>query len=144
MKIKTKFHYVSTESEHMRLYEQVCNLYETKGGSMKKQFGAVLLVGTMVFLGANSVFAGTNDPGIQQREQNQERRIDQGVASGQLTPREAGILETKEARIQQNEARMKADGNLTVRERRKLNRQQNQASRAIYRKKHNQRNVAVQ
>ncbi len=111
---------------------------------MKKQFGAVLLIGTIILLGANAVFAGTNDPGIQQREQNQEKRIDQGVASGQLTPREAGRLETKEARIQQNEARMKADGNLTVRERRKLNRQQNQASRAIYRKKHNQRNVTVQ
>jgi len=93
---------------------------------------------------ASATYAGTNDPRIQQREQNQERRIDQGVASGALTPREAGRLEAREAKIQQDEQRMKSDGNLTRAERRKLTREQNRASRAIYRKKHNNRTVNVQ
>ena len=34
------------------------------------------------------VFAQANTPGIDQRQMNQERRIDQGIASGQLTERE--------------------------------------------------------
>ncbi len=90
------------------------------------------------------VFAQTNDPGIQKRMGNQEGRIEQGVKSGQLTPREAGRLEAEQARIQQNEQRMKADGNLSARERAKLTREQNKASRDIYRLKHNDRKVNTQ
>lgn len=93
---------------------------------------------------AATALAGTNDPAIQQREQNQQQRIEQGVQSGRLTPREAGRLEGQQARIQQREARMKADGNLTARERAKLTRQQNRANRNIYRKKHNDRQAVVQ
>ncbi|TWJ32705.1 hypothetical protein [Geobacter argillaceus] len=93
---------------------------------------------------ATAVYAGnTNDPGIQQREQNQEKRIQQGIKSGELTPKEAGRLETEQARIKQDEARMKADGNLTKKERAKLRREQNRASRDIYRKKHNEREVTA-
>jgi hypothetical protein len=44
---------------------------------------------------------GTNDPGIQQRMQNQEQRIDQGIRSGQLTPKETGKLEAEQAKIRQ-------------------------------------------
>ena len=38
-------------------------------------------------------------PRIDQREANQEKRIEQGVASGQLTPRETKRLEMHEKRI---------------------------------------------
>ncbi len=93
---------------------------------------------------AATALAGTNDLVIQQRELNQQQRVEQGVQSGQLTPHEAGRLEGQQARIQQREARMKADGNLTGKERAKLTRQQNRASRNIYRKKHNSRQAAVQ
>ena len=62
-----------------------------------------------------------------------------GVQSGALTPKEAGRLEAQQARIAQEEARMKADGNLTKAERAKLTHDQNRASKAIYRKKHNNR-----
>lgn len=104
---------------------------------------AALIAAFTLTLAADAALAGTNDPGIQQREQNQQQRIDQGVASGQLTPREAGKLDAQQARIQQREARMKADGNLTAAERRKLTREQDRASRNIYRKKHNNRTAAV-
>jgi uncharacterized protein HemX len=96
-------------------------------------------------LHAGSVHAGhIDDPGIQQREQNQQQRIQQGVKSGELTPREAGRMESRQARITQNEERMKADGKLSRSERKKLAHEQNRASRNIYRKKHNERTVAVQ
>ena len=86
----------------------------------------------------------TNDPGIQQRMQNQDRRIDQGVNSGQLTPRETGRLEAEQAKIKQDELRMKSDGNLTAKERTKLTKEQNRASKDIYRLKHNARQTKTQ
>lgn len=84
---------------------------------------------------------GTGDPGIQQRMQNQERRIDQGVKSGELTPKEAGKLEAEQARIQQTEQRMKSDGQLTSKERQKLHTMQDRSSDRIYRQKHDRRKV---
>jgi len=78
---------------------------------------------------------------INQRKENQQDRIAQGVKSGQLTPRETRHLEAREAHINHQEARMKAanGGHLTPGERAKINREQNQTSRAIYRDKHNAR-----
>jgi hypothetical protein len=86
---------------------------------------------------------GTNDPGIQQRMQNQQQRIDQGINSGQLTPREAGRLEAEEARIKQDELRMKSDGNLTPAERQRLNRELDKSSGDIYRQKHDAQTANV-
>lgn len=108
------------------------------------------IVQTLTLTIATALLAGTalagptDDPRIQQRQQNQERRIDQGVASGALTPRETGRLEAQQAKIQQDEQRMKSDGVLTRAERKKLTREQDRASRSIYRKKHNVRAVNVQ
>jgi hypothetical protein len=85
---------------------------------------------------AVTAYGQTNDPMVRKREQRQEKRIDQGVQSGELTPREAGRLEREQARIKQDEERMKADGKLTPQERRKLRREQNRASRHVYREKH--------
>ncbi len=75
-------------------------------------------------------------PRVDQRQAQQERRIDQGVASGQLTRREAGRLEAQQARINRAEGRAKADGKVTAGERRHLTRMQNRASRHIKREKH--------
>ena len=75
-------------------------------------------------------------PGIDQRQANQERRIDQGVASGELTRREARRLERQQHRIDRAENRAKADGVVTADERRALRHRQNHASRHIYRQKH--------
>lgn len=99
-------------------------------------------VGVLISM-TGTLLAGSNDPVVQKREQNQERRIGQGIKSGQLTPAEAGRLEAEQAKIKQDEERMKADGNLTKKERAKLRREQNRASRDIYRKKHNERKVRV-
>lgn len=92
---------------------------------------------------AGSAFAGTNDPRIDRRQEQQEKRIEQGVQSGTLTPKEAGRLEAQQARIAQEEARMKADGNLTKAERAKLTHDQNRTNKAIYRKKHNNRTAST-
>lgn len=97
-----------------------------------------------IILAAAAVYAGpTDDPIVQKREQNQEKRIEQGVKSGELTPREARKLEAQQAKIKQDETRMKSDGKLTKAERAKLTREQNRSSKNIYRKKHNNRKVNV-
>lgn len=110
---------------------------------MKQHIATLSMAGIICILAAGAAMAGTNDPMIERRQINQERRIDQGVKSGQLTPAEAGRLEAQQATIQQQEERMKSDGNLSASERRALARQQNRASRNIYRKKHNVRQVNV-
>lgn len=78
---------------------------------------------------------------IQQRKANQQERIANGVASGQMTARETGHIERQEAGINREERGMRAqdNGHLTHQDRRILNHQQNQESRRIYRDKHNHR-----
>ncbi|MBF0345912.1 MAG: hypothetical protein HQL06_17000 [Nitrospirae bacterium] len=85
-----------------------------------------------------------DDPVIKARERNQQRRINQGIRSGELTPQEAARLEGREAKIKQDEQRMKSDGKLTRAERRKLNKELNRSSHAIYKKKLNNRRVQTQ
>jgi hypothetical protein len=108
------------------------------------RFGKTIgMAGFIGFLGAGAAFAQTNDPGIRQKMENQQKRIDQGVASGALTPREAGKLEAEQARIKQTEGRMNADGNLTSKERQKLNNMQDNASNKIYRQKYDRQKAPV-
>lgn len=78
---------------------------------------------------------------IQRRKENQQARIGQGVASGQLTPGETANLEHKEGKLNREirNDRKANDGKLTAQERRQINRQQNHLSRNIYRDKHNGR-----
>jgi predicted transglutaminase-like cysteine proteinase len=110
---------------------------------MRRFIIMMLTVMAMLFLAGFAFAASTDDPGIQKREAIQQKRIDQGVKSGQLTPKETGKLERQQTKIKQDEERMKADGKLTPQERRKLKREQNRANRNIYRKKHNEREVDV-
>ena len=78
----------------------------------------------------------TSTPRIDQRQANQERRIEAGEKSGQLTQREAARLEKGQARVQKMENKATADGKVTAKERRKIERAQNKQSRRIYREKH--------
>lgn len=79
---------------------------------------------------------GTETPRVDQRQANQDKRIDQGVASGQLTKREAARLERQQSRIDKAEAVAKADGTVTKKERAKLHHMQDHASADIARQKH--------
>jgi hypothetical protein len=83
--------------------------------------------------------AQTKTPVINQRQHNQERRINHGVRSGELTRSEAHHLRTRENKIRNDKRMAKADGHVTRAERKHLRREENHASRAIYRKTHNGR-----
>lgn len=94
-----------------------------------------------------SAFAQTstapNTPRVDQREAKQERRIDQGVASGSLTQQEADRLNKGQARVDTAEVKAKADGTVTKKERARLTHMQNKQNRHIKVQKHDRQKVAL-
>jgi hypothetical protein len=86
---------------------------------------------------ANTAHYGNNKVG--QRRENQQDRIAQGIKSGQLTPSETAKLEKQQQGINKQVAsdRRANGGTLTTSEKKQINKEQNQTSRNIYRKKHN-------
>jgi WXXGXW repeat (2 copies) len=73
------------------------------------------------------------------RRYNQQGRIANGVASGQLTPGETKNLEGRQANLNKeiHSDRSANGGTLTPQERGRVNQQQNNLSRSIYNDKHN-------
>ena len=82
---------------------------------------------------------------INQRKENQQDRIAQGVKSGQLTPGETSHIEHQEAGINHEEKAMRAqdNGHLSKADKSVINKQQNQESRRIYRDKHNGKKASL-
>jgi len=74
---------------------------------------------------------GMVTPRVDQREAHQQARIDAGVASGQLSRREARRLEREQAQIRVAERQAKSDGVVTPREQRQLERMQELAGANI-------------
>lgn len=79
-----------------------------------------------------------NNP-VGQRRANQQARIANGIRNGSMTAGEATRAENHQQNINRQVAADRAanGGRLTPQERRQVNRQQNRASRQIYREKHN-------
>jgi hypothetical protein len=95
-----------------------------------------IVFATLVAAAALPLAAQTSTPRIDQREVNQQQRIEQGINSGQLTPKETAKLEKGEAKIDKMEAKAKSDGKVTEKERKKLTKAQNKESKKIYKEKH--------
>jgi hypothetical protein len=87
-------------------------------------------------LGAFAQGTAPATPRVDQREANQQARIDAGVASGQLTARETNRLDKQQARVATAESKAKADGVVSAKERRHLHRMQDRASANIRAQKH--------
>ncbi len=83
---------------------------------------------------------GLNTAGAQSLQKMQRQRIDQGARSRELTRNEYRGLRSQQRNIHRNIRRAKADGVITRRERKEIRMGQRHHSRAIYRKRHNQRN----
>jgi hypothetical protein len=93
-----------------------------------------------LFLLFGVVLAAPAAAQIDQRQANQQQRIDNGVASGTLTANEATRLQNQQTRIANTEDRMRASGGgLGYREGAYINARQNRASATIARKKRNAR-----
>ena len=76
---------------------------------------------------------------IDQRQAEQQRRIDEGVKSGQLTRQEAAQLQKGQARVQQLEDKALADGKMATDERRRIERAQDRESERIRRETRDKR-----
>jgi hypothetical protein len=77
------------------------------------------------------------DDDVQDRIDRQQRRIDQGLASGELTRHEANIVQDNLREVQRRYAKMKKDGVLTIKELERLDKMLDENSKMIYRKEHN-------
>jgi hypothetical protein len=109
---------------------QVCNLTKTR-------FTLLLMVaGILGVASLSQAEAGVRDAGVNARQQNQHQRVRQGVRSGELTRRETRNIAEGQRDIRQLERAYKSDGQLTRAERVDLHHEQNQASRDIYKQKH--------
>jgi hypothetical protein len=86
---------------------------------------------------ANTANYGNSKVG--KRQENQQDRIAQGIKSGQLTAGETAKLENQQKGINRQVAadRKANGGTLTASEKKKVNKEQNAASKNIYHKKHN-------
>ena len=91
-------------------------------------FASLLLALSLLVLPAH---AGIND-----RLERQEERINEGVASGELTKREAARLKYQSDVNAQKERRYRSDGVLTERERLHLHKDLTRTSHSIYHQKH--------
>ena len=101
---------------------------------LQSLFAAVL----MSALAAPAIAQDSSTPNIDQRQNNQQKRIDSGIKSGQLSAQEMHSLDQHEAKIEADKQAAKADHKVTPAERRHLQREENRASRAIDAKKHQQ------
>ncbi len=88
---------------------------------------------------APSTNAAPKEGSVNDRRQDQQQRIANGVQSGQLTAGETKNLESREANVNREvrDDRAANGGRLTAQEHKQINRQQNNLSRSIYNDKHN-------
>lgn len=93
---------------------------------------------TLFALILSGALAATSFAQINQRFENQQRRIGNGIADGRLNARQGANLERKESAVRQevHADRVLDNGHLTRGERVQINHQQNSLSRQIYRDKH--------
>jgi hypothetical protein len=88
----------------------------------------------------NNAGPGQSEPGhswenhVNQREQNQQNRIANGINNGKLTSGQAAHLETRESQIQSREAADEAahNGHLTPQEKAHFQHAQNKVSKQIH------------
>jgi hypothetical protein len=136
----------SSEQAFIDFQELLIEIYRNANRRNAMKIANIILTSAaLLALASPAVFAqqaAANDPmTINQRKENQQDRIAQGVNSGQLTAGETKNLETKESALNREEHGMRAadNGHLTAADRATLNHQQNKLSRQIYNKKHNGR-----
>jgi hypothetical protein len=81
-------------------------------------------------------FALNSTPRIDQRQANQEQRIEQGLRSGQLTRDEVQRLHEGQREIRRMERRAMADGRITPREAARIEHAQDEEGRRIAQERH--------
>lgn len=91
---------------------------------------------TTIAIAVGALFAGAafaqSNYSIEQRDRMEQARIERGIESGRLTPREAATLTSERAQVERLERRARADGVLTQYERARIDHAQDRLGRDIY------------
>ncbi len=105
-----------------------------------------LIVALSALFVGGSAFAGDRDWNrdhprrheVNKRLNNQNRRVDEGVATGKLSPAQARQIHAEDHAIRQQERAEAAanGGHITKAEQRQLNREENGVSQQIHEEKH--------
>jgi hypothetical protein len=106
--------------------------------TMIRVISTVMLLLVTITVASAHDYRGYDTRDIDARRANQIRRIEEGRRSGQLNWREYRFLRHEQAQIASDERRAKADGYISPYERRRLNRELDEAGGDIYRLKHNE------
>lgn len=99
----------------------------------------LVLTAAVVAAFTTTASAQPRTPGIDRREARQHERIREGARCGQLTRGEARRLRAGQRHIHRMEFRAKRDGQVSRRERYRMQRTLDREGRRIYRLKHNAR-----
>ncbi len=91
-----------------------------------------------ILAGLGSATVQAQETEIHERKVNQQKRIANGVKSGELTPKETAKLENKQANLnkQISTDRKANGGNLTNNQKKQINARQNKLSQKISNQKH--------
>src|SRR5918996_1019877 len=95
---------------------------------------AVLTVGGLI--AASGAANAQSMYEINQRQDYQQNRIEQGIRSGQITRSEAARLEQGERNIDRAQRRAEADGWVSPQERARIDRMTDRQGREIYKQSH--------
>jgi hypothetical protein len=104
---------------------------------MHMHFSKLTLAAAATVFLSTAALAQTTAESDQQRDVDQQGRIEQGLQSGELSTKEAGQLERDQQHVDRMQANDLKNGKITPAEQARLNAAQNAASRQIYADKHN-------
>ena len=96
----------------------------------------IIITLTAAFLTASLSNAQTATPVIHQTQSVQEKKINQGIKSGEVTRHEATKLNAEQAKINHDKKDAKADGVVTHHEKKAIKREQQHAAKHIHNQKH--------
>jgi CRISPR/Cas system-associated endoribonuclease Cas2 len=97
----------------------------------------LLITGSFFLLSASPVLSAS----VQQREENEQHRIDQGVKKGKLTPQEQERLKNQQEEIEKERQDAMEDGKMTKKEKKQIKHDENKLGQDIRHKKHNKKNM---
>jgi len=100
---------------------------------MNKSIIAAVAAAAVVFPG---YALAQSTPRIDNRQENQEERIERGVESGELTKKEARRLERGQEHVDRLEDKASRDGRITQRERDRIEDAQDNQSNRIRKQRH--------
>ena len=101
-----------------------------------------VLGASLALISVGSFAQAASTPRVDARQVKQEKRIENGVSSGQLSSHEAARLEKEQGHVAKVEEKAKADGTVTAAERQHLQRAQNRSSADIHHQKHDPQTAA--